>query len=67
MRPTYIVDSQGQGGTILREEILQAIPIPDMPEEEPTFTNRVNEIPSGSQQFESFAPTSVIMTSMRAF
>lgn len=58
---TYSI-GKGKEIPFTRTEILGAILIPDVPIQEPSFVDRV-----APKDFDSFAPTSAIMASMRAF
>lgn len=62
---TWILNSQGKGGTIYERRILRALHLQDVPKEEPKLTDRPKEIQSGSQRFQEFAPISTITTSMK--
>lgn len=46
-QPTYSI-VKDEEIPFTREEILRVIPIPDIPEEKPSFTGIVKKIPSGS-------------------
>lgn len=52
-QPTCISIVRSREVPFTRDEILRTTPIPDVPEEEPSLTNRANEIPSSSRMFRN--------------